>query len=182
MRPTTTYITGLMIAGLAATTLKASDASTTASVTSGRRSGTAAATAEYEGDVGLARTRTKTGKVNLARGVAVGVDEDGLTLSVSHAVAAKSGPAYAGTFNLSIGRDGQVSSSYGGALSTGGRSRSALAGGSATTSRRTSSAIAFAKGKTRGGGIVKARTHSYSRRPIATRRVVRHKARGVRWR
>ena len=64
----------------------------------------------------MTRTRTSTGRVNLARGLAVGFDRDGMDVSFSHAIAGRIGPAYAGTFNLSIGRDGRVTGSYGGAV------------------------------------------------------------------
>ena len=122
MKRSTGTIATLMIGGLCATTVHASEAATQASARGGRgRSGSAAATAQYTGDAGLARTQTRTGRINIARGLAVGVDENGLSLSFSHALAGKRGPAYSGTFNLSIGRDGQVAGSYGGAVSRGQR-------------------------------------------------------------
>jgi len=164
----------LLMGPLGMTTVFGSEAATQASVTNGRSgNGSAMATAEYEGTVGLARTRTETGKVTLARGLAVGLDEDGLSVSLSHGVASRRGPAYAGTFNLAINTNGQVSGSYGGALSRGGSSRSATAGGRVQAARRGGSATAFATGQTRGGGTVKASTQSYQRRVQVARKVLR---------
>ncbi|HUW82509.1 MAG TPA: hypothetical protein VMZ31_06875 [Phycisphaerae bacterium] len=169
----TTTIT-LLMGPLGMTTVFGSEAATQASVTNGRSgNGSAMATAEYEGVVGLARTRTETGNVTLARGLAVGFDEDGLSVSLSHGVASRRGPAYAGTFNLAINTNGQVSGSYGGVLSRGGSSRSAMAGGSVYAAPRSGSASAFATGQTRGGGTVKASTQSYQRRVQVARRVLR---------
>lgn len=164
----------LLMGPLGMTAIFGSEAATQASVTSGRGgSGSAMATAEYEGVVGLARTRTETGKVTLARGLAVGLDEDGLSVSFSHGVASRRGPAYAGTFNLAINTDGQVSGSYGGVLSRGGSSRSATAGGEVQAARRGGSATAFATGHTQGGGSVKANTQSYQRRVLVARAIER---------
>jgi hypothetical protein len=155
-------------------TVLGSEAATQASVANSRSgNGSAMAAAEYEGVVGLARTRTETGRVTLARGVAVGFDEDGLSVSLSHGVASRRGPAYAGTFNLAINTNGQVSGSYGGALSRGGSSRSATAGGSVQAARRGGSATAFATGETHGGGTVKANTHAYQRRVRVARAIQR---------
>ena len=172
----------LLMGPLGMTTTLGSEAATQASVTNGRRgNGSAMATAQYEGTVGLARTRTQTGKVTLARGLAVGFDEDGLSVSVSHGVASRRGPAYAGTFNLAINPNGQVSGSYGGVLSRGGSSRSATAGSSVQAARRGGSATAFATGHTRGGGTVKASTQSYQRR-VRVARAVQSKLRSLRLR
>ncbi|MCK4343084.1 MAG: hypothetical protein KAY37_15320, partial [Phycisphaerae bacterium] len=87
----------------------ASDAETSASATGGRRrSGTASAAARYEGDLGFARTNTRTGALNAARAVALGVDRDGVSLSVSTAIAPQHGPAVATNFNMSIGTRGDA--------------------------------------------------------------------------
>jgi hypothetical protein len=143
----------------------AGEAQTSATAGSARGNGTAAATARYEGDAGFARTDTRSGRVNLARGVAVGVDEDGLSLSLSNAVATEHGPAIATNFNLSIGRDGQVSHSNGIAVADGPVHRSATAGGSASNDRFNSGASSFASGRTDPRGVVRAETRSESGRP-----------------
>lgn len=142
----------------------ASDAETSA--TAGRvggRPGNAAATARYEGDVGFARTQTRSGNLTLARGVAVGVDQDGLSLSLSSAIAPRFGPALASNFNLSIGRDGEVSHS--GGLSVAGQSpvREASAGGFTRVNRFDgATGGATATGRTGPGGVVDASTHASS--------------------
>jgi hypothetical protein len=173
MKRLTNSLIGFLTVGMGTMTVLAGEASTNASAGNlgGPRGGTAAATARYDGSdggIGLARTRTGTGDVNFARGLAVGVDEDGLDLSFSHAIADRSGPAYAGTFNLSIGNNGDVSGSYGGAFSQGGRVRSAEAGGSTRTDWRAPVSTATARGDASPGGRVTARTHSYTR-PVAHR-------------
>ncbi|MBK9118157.1 MAG: hypothetical protein IPM18_00920 [Phycisphaerales bacterium] len=126
-------VTGLMI-GVGVSGAWASEAQTSASATGGRNNGAATATARYDGQVGFARTDTKTGKVNLARGVAVGVDANGLSLSLSHAIAPQHGPAIATNFNMSIGRDGEVNHSVGSAVATGGSGRTVMAGGQTQSS------------------------------------------------
>lgn len=172
MKRLTNSLIGFLTVGMGTMTLLAGEASTNASAGNfgGPRGGTAAATAHYDGadgGIGLSRTRTSTGDVNFARGLAVGVDEDGFDLSFSHAIAERRGPAYAGTFNLSIDNDGDVSGSYGGALALGGSARSAEAGGyTRTDSRRGPTSAATASGHTAPNGRVIARTHSYTR-PIA---------------
>jgi hypothetical protein len=161
---------GLMFAGILAGNAFAGEASTTASAANGwgRNSGTAAATANYDGDGGraIARTRTTTGNVNVARGLAVGMDEDGMDLSFSHAFASRFGPAYAGTFNLSIGHDGKIAASYGGALAQGGLVRSVEAGGVTRSGPGGPTAQANAGGRADPNGTVQARTNSYTHRPI----------------
>lgn len=145
----------------------AGQAETSATATNGwGHTGSAGATANWTGGdgQGFARTDTSTGKVNLARGVAVGADQNGIDLSFSHAVAPKFGPAYAGTLNMSIGTNGQVSGSYGGVVANGGTGRTVAAGGS-TSSRPGGAATAVATGNTRHGGTVQANTHSYQSRP-----------------
>jgi len=168
MKRTTTYTIAILFGSRATAAVMAGEGTTSASASGGRRSGTAAATAHYDGadgGAGVARTRTRTGEVNLARGVAIGIDEDGLDFSFSHAIATRYGPAYAGTFNLSIGRDGDVSGSYGGVLSQGGAVRNAQAGGSTRTDNRGATAQANATGNTWPGGRVIAWTNSYNSQP-----------------
>lgn len=142
---------------------KASDAQTSAGVSGTRgRDGTATATARYSGDVGIARTETRSGRINLARGIAVGVDEGGVTVSVSNAVDPAHGPAVATNFNLSIGRDGQVSGSTGVVIGDGQVQRSVEAGGQATTRQLGGgTATSFATGRTDSGGTVQARTNAF---------------------
>ena len=142
----------------------ASDAATSASAgsTRGQRNGTAAATASYQGDVGFARTQSRSGSVNTARGVAVGVDANGLTLSISRALATRTGSAVATNFNLSIGRDGRVSGSTGIALARGPLRSSASAGGQASTDGRNATAISQASGKSDAFGQASASTRSFS--------------------
>lgn len=115
----------------------ASEAETSASASSrsDQPRGTAAASARYQGDVGFARTDARSGRISLARGVAVGLDENGIAFSASHALATRFGIAVAGNFNMTIGLDGRVATSTGTVLSTGPLHRSASAGGSATTGR-----------------------------------------------
>ena len=155
----------------------ASDAETSATATGGRgHAGSAAATARYDGNIGFARTNTRSGRVNLARGGAVGVDERGLSLSISTAIAPRRGPAIATNFNMSIDRSGRSSHSIGTAIAQGGTRRSATVAGS-TTTRRGGSSLSLASGRTRGGGIVRARTESHHSRPRlrAIRRLIRRR-------
>jgi hypothetical protein len=142
----------------------AGDAETSAMAGSGfGRPGTAAATAAYEGDLGFARTRTRSGPLSVARGVAVGVDEDGLSLSVSNAIAARRGLALATNFNIEIERDGDVSFSTGRAVSRGPLFREASVGGFAGNNRGHGVASSFAAGNSDPFGRVHAVTHSVSR-------------------
>lgn len=173
------YAVGMMMSGLMIVNAMGGEASTSASAGNGwGRGGTAAATANYIGDgvAGLARTRTNTGNVNTAHGLAIGLDRDGLDFSYSHAIAGRYGPAYAGTFNLSIGTQGDVSGSYGGVVARGGAVRNVEAGGTTRSGLNGANATAFARGDTSPGGTVRATTHSYSRpTPQAVRRVVVHR-------
>ncbi|MBU0638512.1 MAG: hypothetical protein KKB50_06570 [Planctomycetes bacterium] len=150
-----------------------SEAETSASVSGGRRPGSdsAAATARYSGDVGFARTDTQSGRINLARGVAVGVDEDGLSLSVSHAVSTPAGTAHASTFNLSIGRDGRTSTSVGRADSRGLVQSSASAGGRVSTGYG-ASASAAAEADPAGHARASTSTHTSGQRRVV---VIKHK-------
>lgn len=127
----------------------AGDARTTAGASSNpfTGGGTATATAAYDAPIGFARTDTRTGPINAARGVAVGVDKEGLTLSVSTALAPKLGPAVAANFNITIERDGDVSRSTGIAVAKGPGTREVNVGGETHTGRFSagSSSIANAK-------------------------------------
>lgn len=162
------YAAVAMMGSMGMSVAFAGEASTSASAGNGiGGNGTAGATANYDGHGGLgfARTRADSGKLSRARGIAVGFDEDGLDVSFSHALASRFGPAYAGTFNMSIGLDGQVNSGYGSVLSQGGLARSAEAGGSSRSDRfGGGGATAYATGNTVGGGWVDAQTHTSSRR------------------
>lgn len=159
MRMTVAYLTLLLAPKL----VLAADAETDASANARPGGGSAAATARYDGDHGFARTDTRTGQVNVARGVAVGVDEHGLALSVSNAVAPRHGPAIGTTFNLNIGRDGDVSGSTGVSIAGGGLERGVTVGGNAGDRRP---AVALASGVTRGGGRVVAVTNAHQHRSI----------------
>mgnify|MGYP001163163843 CR=1 FL=1 len=140
-----------------------SDADTSASASNnGRRDGTASSTAHYEGDVGFARTQSHSGTVSTARGVAVGVDRDGVSLSVSQAIAPRLGPAIGVNFNMSIARNGQVSSSTGTVVADGSANRSVTTGGSASTNNGRPVSTAIASGRTGPSGTVQASTRSYS--------------------
>jgi hypothetical protein len=156
----------LLFAVSSAAAALASGAQTSASAGSNRyqRDGTAAATARYSGDIGSARTQTRSGSVNVARGVAWGLDESGLSLSVSNAIAPRNGPAVATTFNLSIGTDGCVSHSTGTSVARSSVYRSVSAGGSVGTTRRTAP-TSFASGKTDRLGTVRTVTQANDLRP-----------------
>ncbi len=163
-------------------TAPASDAETSATAGSNRyhRNGTAAASADYAGRVGFARTDARSGPLSTARGVAVGVDESGLSLSVSNAFAPRYGPAVATSFNLSIDRNGRVSRSRGMTVSDGPIHRSATAGGRTGTGRHGNTASAFASGKTDRFGRVRATTNSHQYRPTRIVRVHRQAPRELR--
>lgn len=151
-----------------ASVVNAGEAATSASAGSnGRGPGTAGATASYEGDGrGWTKTTTKSGNINYGRGTAFGIDKDGVTFSVSQAIAPRVGPALASTFNVSIGFNGEVNSSHGMSTASGSNVREVNAGGSASSNRfGGGSAVATAGGKTGNGGRVDAFTKSYSRRP-----------------
>lgn len=147
----------------------ASDAQTSATAGSNsfRPNGTAAATARYEGKVGFARTQSQSGRLNLARGVAVGVDKNGLSLSVSHAVAPRLGPAVGSNFSLSIGRDGEVSKNHSIAVAHGPFEREVTVGGQAGSGRFGSTASGIASGRTDPFGRVQANSDSHVSRPLA---------------
>ncbi len=167
-------VAGLALAGAALAA--ASDAETSASASRGPgRNGTAAATARYEGDVGFARTDTHSGRLTRARGVAVGVDEDGLSLSVSHAIAPRLGPAVGATFSMSIGTDGSVGLNSGRAQASGPIRRGVEVGGSAGNDRFGPHATGFARGSSDRFGTARAESNS-----VTTRRVVGRPYREVR--
>lgn len=170
MKPFVMMTTGLV--GMMAVSVMAGEASTSAWANNAGL-GNAGAIAQYNGqpgNLGIARTDTRTGTVNLARGLAVGVDADGLDFSFSHAIAPNGGPAYAGTLNLSIGRNGEVNGSYGGVLSQGGVVRNVESGGS-TSSRIGGTPTAIARGDATPGGRVTAQTNTFSRPPVRYARV-----------
>lgn len=151
-----------MFATMMMTTAFASEAETSATAGSNslRRSGTTAASARYDGRVGFARTDTRSGAVNTAQGVAVGVDRDGLSLSVSNAVAPRVGPALATNFNLTIGRDGSVSKSGGISVARSPLERSVSAGGNTASHYGRPVATSYATGRTDRFGRVDARTNA----------------------
>ncbi|MGE3181447.1 MAG: hypothetical protein AB7N71_07450 [Phycisphaerae bacterium] len=135
--------------------------SATAGYDNRTRGGVAEATAEYDGRIGWARTNTETNRRGSnAQGVAVGVDNDGVSLSVSNAHATNRGPALASTFNLSIGRDGDVSTSFGLTTANGPIAREASAGGETATRRSGGTAVAYADGATDRFGRVDSFTHA----------------------
>jgi len=160
------------ISAALATAAYAGEASTSASAASnGRAPGTATATAQYTGDGrGFAETRTRSGPVSMGRGIAYGVDEHGVTFSVSSAFAGRFGPAVASNFNLSIGVDGSVATSGGTSVARGSAVRTAGAGGFARSGSGGSTAGATATGHTGPAGVVRATTYS---RTIVVRRAVR---------
>ncbi|GEM_PF-2239109 len=168
------FTLGFVLASFLAAEALASDAETwaTAGTRRGQRNGTAAAGAHYAGRVGFARTDTRSGPVSLARGVAVGVDESGLSLSVSNAIAPRFGPAVATTFNMSIGRDGRVSSATGLAVADGPIQRSATAGGGVSTGRYGRPARVMASGRSDPLGHVRAETRARESYRRGHRRVV----------
>lgn len=162
--------TATILSGLLTGIAGASEAQTSAGAGS---NGVATATARYEGDVGFARTQTNSGRITTAQGVAVGFDQDGLSLSVSRAVDTPWGPAVATNFNLSIDRDGDVSHSVGRSVAHGALERSATAGGGASTGPR-GTAFSTAGGRTDPYGRVEAQTRAEQHRRIARepRRVI----------
>lgn len=142
----------------------ANDARTTATAGSnGRGAGTAGATANYDGGgIGFTRTKADTGRINLARGLAVGFDEDGLSVSHSYALAPTYGPAVGGTFNMHIGLDGEATVSAGRVTADGDPVRVVTAGGNAGSNGRSPVATATASGETGRRGEVRAETRSFS--------------------
>lgn len=128
--------------------------------------GNAAATAGYTGNgQGYARTDTRTGQVNFASGVAIGLDERGLTFSASNALAGRFGPAIASNLNITIGRDGSVASSGGLSTAQGGVSRTVSAGGFARNGQGGAVAGSAVGGRSTFGGKVTGQTWSNSMPP-----------------
>jgi hypothetical protein len=146
---------------LAAAAVLGSDAQTSASAGAGRfgRPGSATATANYEGDAGFARTDTRSGTVNIARGIAVGVDENGIALSISTAIAPRRGPAVATNFSIAIGNDGTATSD-GLAVSVGPAHRSVAAAGGVGAEPFGSQAISTASASSDRLGHAWASTHA----------------------
>lgn len=137
--------------------------------------GTAAATANYDGDgVGFTKTKANSGKINIARGLSVGFDQTGLSVSHSYAVAGQRGPAVGGTLNVHIGQDG-VALSGGQSVASQGRSRQVNVAGQAGSSGGRPIAAAKASGYASGRGVVNAQTFSRTddrndlRRRVASR-------------
>lgn len=157
------FATSLVLVAALTSNAFAADAETSARAGShnGRNNGTAGATARYEGEFGFASTSTQSGPINRSRGVAVGVDENGVAISVSGAVAPKNGPAVATNFNISVDRDGDVETSRSMSVARGPIHREAHAGG-ATKSGRNGSATSIAGGKTDRFGRVEAESRSES--------------------
>lgn len=152
-----TWLTVATVISLAAASF-ASDAETTARAGNNR---TAGATANHNGRIGFARSDARTGSVNLARGVALGVDRHGVSLSVSQAVAPRFGPAIGGTFNLTIDRDGDVSHSRGIAIGEGAQ-REVVVGGQTGVHRGRHTATAHATGNTSPGGRVRSKATAHT--------------------
>lgn len=151
----------------------AGEASTSATAGSrGYGPGTAAATANYDGNgIGFTKTKANSGsRFNFARGLSVGFDGDGLSLSNSYAFAPQFGPAVGGTMNLHIGLDGQTSVSTGRVESSGDPARQVAVNGSAGSYRGRSQAVSAAHGVTGPRGTVRARTHSAQRRGFRAQR------------
>ncbi len=175
MKTSNKTMTTLLVSLTVSAAAFASDATTSATAGSNSflRNGTADATASYDGRFGFARTQANSGSVNSARGVAVGVDRDGVSLSVSNAVATRFGPAVATNFNVTIGRDGQVARSGGISVAEGPLRRSATAGGTSGVTAGVPHATATATGDSDRFGRVRA--NSYAKTTRATpQRIVRH--------
>jgi hypothetical protein len=155
---------------LLAQAARAGEASSSATASN---NGAAAATAGYNGDGrGYVQTQTRSGNVTLARGVAVGVDQSGITFSASNAVAGRFLPAsLASNLNITIGFNGQVASSGGISVAQGPFERTASAGGFASNNRFAgATAGSTAGGRTDRFGTVRANTFSRStpaRLPVA---------------
>lgn len=171
MKRQTSYLMAMLMSGMGAVSALAGQASTSATAENGWGGlGSAAATANYNGHggIGFARTDSDSGRISRSRGLAVGFDHHGLDLSFSQAVAPKFGPAYAGTFNLSIGLDGSVSGGYGNSVARGSERRSVNASGMTQSNRLGAITLARAGGDAR-HGRVRARTHTYSRQAHSRR-------------
>ena len=147
--------------GLTSLALAGETNSSATASSDGRRPGQAVATAEYNGNgVGFARTDTRSGNVNLARGLSVGFDQDGLSLSHSFAVAGRNGPAVGTTLNMHIGLDGRGQVSTGQVIASGDNNRSVTVAGGASRRGNSSQAYSTANGKTGRYGEVRASTQT----------------------
>lgn len=128
----------------------------------GQRNGDASATAQYEGDIGFARTNAVSGPTSASRGVAVGVDRNGLALSVSTAYAPAGGPSIGTSFNINIGAAGGSAHSRGDATADGPIERNVAVGGQVGQSRGVPQATASASARSDRLGMAQAQTHSQS--------------------
>lgn len=165
LRTKTFCLTSLICLGLLSNVM-AGTATTNANATSGFGPGSATANAAYTGGgQGRVRTDTRTGTVNFARGMAIGTDRDSIDFSVSYAVASPFLPAAASTFNLSIGRDGSVSSSNGLSVAGPAPFRSVTAGGFAGSAPGGSVSGATVSGRSEPFGTVHGQTWSNSTPP-----------------
>ncbi len=162
--PLAAVLSLLMTAAIA----QGGEATTSASANSnGMGPGTASATANYSGrGQGFARTRTQSGNLSFGRGVAFGIDRNGVNFSTSSAFAPALGPAVASNFNLSVAFNGEVSGSHGLSVAGGSRQRSAHAGGSSKIRRGRATSISRAGGRTARRGFVRARTRSRASRGV----------------
>ena len=171
----------LLPLGLTAGTAMASEASTSALTGSdafGNRR--AEASAQYDGDFGFANTRTTTGHVSTARGVALGVDEDGLSLSVSNAVSVGNQSA-ANNLNLSIGTNGGVAISGGRSNASGPLQHSAAAGGGSSIQHGIPSAHAITDASSDPFGTASGKSFTKTTRGIRNGYSARHSGpRGLR--
>ena len=153
------------------------DSSASAS-SNGRGPGTAVATAGYHGGgIGFTHTNARSGNVNVAEGLSFGFDEEGLSLSSSYALAPMIGSAAAGTFNLALGLDGDVSYSVGRSVAGGDPYRSVEAGGSAAPGRNGGSggAVATAGGRTGPRGVAIAKTSSHTTKVKIVKRIAQRR-------
>ncbi|MBL8878029.1 MAG: hypothetical protein JNG88_02825 [Phycisphaerales bacterium] len=169
MRTANTRIWAIGAIGFIGGTVFGADAATTAGVTGRGRDATAVATANYTGEAGFARTNSRSGEVNQARGIAVGFDENGLALSLSNAVEHR-GLAVASNFNINIDRDGDVSTSSGVALARGGREREVSVGGATGHNQPV---VSTATARTERGGLAHVVTRAEQHRARPERVIVR---------
>jgi hypothetical protein len=166
-----TMMMATIFGALTAATLGGETATSATAGSNGRGPGYAGATADYNGNgIGVTRTKAETGRINFARGLSLGFDEDGLSLSTSYALAPKYGPAVGGTFNMNIGLDGQRSASFGQTVASGDRNRTVTAGGFAGSNRGMGRAGATVTGTTGPRGEVRSMTRSLSSQDQHSRR------------
>ena len=116
----------VVLLGLSVQACRASGAASQVDV--GRRH--ASAEASYDGPAGIARTDTRVGRVNFARGLAVSYGPQGISLSQS--IGVSRGPfGTAHNFQLSVGPHG-THVGHGGVVSRGGDTR-VITGGHTST-------------------------------------------------